>query len=210
MAVGEGKEYPDIYNLMGLCNSMLSELEAAVGYYKKALELNPAYEEARVNLLITLADLGLYDEVDAELGLMLASTKLPPDALSPPIKARLAEGYRELAALELEMGRPRQAERLINEAVELTPSFVDLLVFRGKILRRAGRLDQAEEVLERALEANPGYENGWLELGLVRFQQGDYPAARKHLEKARELSRGKSREAELYLAFLKSRAGKDE
>jgi tetratricopeptide (TPR) repeat protein len=205
MAVGEGKEYPDVYNLMGLCNSMRSDYKVAVSYYQKALELNPAYEEARLNLLITLSDLGKYKEADAELTTMLASTKITSDELSPAIKARLAEGYRELAALELEMGRIEQAERLINEAVELAPSYVDLLVFRGKILRRGGRLAEAEEVLKRAIDLNPNYQNGQLELGLVHFQQGAYETAKGHLQKARELSKGTSREAELYISFLKSR-----
>jgi len=206
MAIGEGKEYPDVYNMMGLCNSMCSDYKVAVSYYQKALELNPAYEEARLNLLITLSDLGRYKEADTELAVMLASTKkIRPDELSPAIKARLAEGYRELAALELEMGRIEQAERLINEAVELAPSYVDLLVFRGKILRRGGRLSEAEEILEKAITINPNYQNGQLELGLVHFQQGAYDTAQEHLQKARELSKGTSREAELYMSFLKSR-----
>ena len=195
-----------MYNLMGLCNSMCSDYKVAVSYYQKALELNPAYEEARLNLLITLSDLGRYKEADTELAVMLASTKkIRPDELSPAIKARLAEGYRELAALELEMGRIEQAERLINEAVELAPSYVDLLVFRGKILRRGGRLSEAEEILEKAITINPNYQNGQLELGLVHFQQGAYDTAQEHLQKARELSKGTSREAELYMSFLKSR-----
>jgi tetratricopeptide (TPR) repeat protein len=205
MAIGEGKEYPDIYNMMGLCNSMRSDYKVAVSYYQKALELNPAYEEARLNLLITLSDLGKYKEADAELTTMLASTKIRPDELSQAIKSRIAEGYRELAALELEMGRLDQAEKLINEAAELAPSYVDLLVFHGKILRRGGRLDESKEVLEKAIGINPNYQNGHLELGLVHFQQGAYDTAEEHLKEARKLSQGTSREAELYLSFLKSR-----
>lgn len=205
MAIGEGKEYPDVYNLMGLCNSMLSDYKVAVSYYQKALELNPAYEEARLNLLITLTDLGKYEEADAELTIMMVSTKIRPDELSSAIKARLAEGYRELAALDLETGRIEEAEKLINEAVELAPSYADLLVFHGKILRRGGRLSEAEDVLEKAVAINPDYHNCHLELGLVHFQQGAYDTAKEHLQKARELSEGTSREAELYLSFLETK-----
>ncbi len=208
MAIGEGKEYPDVYNLMGLCNSMLNDYKVAVSYYQKALELNPAYEEARLNLLITLSDLGKYKEADAELTIMMASTKMRPDELSPAIKARLAEGYRELAALDLESGRIEEAEKLINEAVELAPMYADLLVFHGKILRRGGRLSEAEDVLEKAVAINPGYHNCHLELGLVHFQQGAYDTAKEHLQKAREISEGTSREAELYLSFLETRTKK--
>jgi len=201
MAVGEGLTYPDVYNLIGMCHSLRGEYESAAGYYRKALELNPAYEEARLNLLITLSDLGRYDEVEGEREKLFEPLTDGPE-LQPGLASRLANSYLELARLEMQAGRSAAAERLIDAALELAPNYPDLHTFRGSLLRHTGRHREARESLERALEINPRYGRGHLELGIVLFGEGEHQAAREHLQSAKLLDEEIGRTVDLYLAYI--------
>jgi len=50
--------YADVHNKMGIICSMKGELRKAAAHFEKALELNPRYTEASLNLAVTYNDLG--------------------------------------------------------------------------------------------------------------------------------------------------------
>ncbi|MCD4732719.1 tetratricopeptide repeat protein [bacterium] len=210
MAVGEGLVYPDLYNLMGLCHSMRSEHKVAVGYFHKALELNADYEEARVNLSITLSELGQYEEAHKELVTVFKASEGSGDKTKQLHKAvigRLVDSYQELARLELEFGRLEQAQHLIEIALELAPRFTDLHTMRASILRRRELNDEARKAVSNAILINPRYDKAYLELGIIELQTGELEKAKEHFEKARELSGDdETPRVDLYLAYLKSQA----
>ncbi len=205
MAVGEGLAYPDLYNLMGLCHSMRSEHKVAVGYFRKALELNANYEEARVNLSITLGELGQYEAAHDELVTVFETTKNEPRELHKAVVGRLVDSYQELAHLELEFGRLEEAQHLIEIALELAPRFTDLHTFLASILRRRKLNDEARKAIANAILINPRYDKAYLELGIIELQLGEMDKAKEHFEKAREMSNDdENTRVDLYLAYLKS------
>ena len=59
---GHPKGYADIYNKLGIITYQKGNPEGATDYFKRALEINPRYTEASLNLTIALNDLGRYDE----------------------------------------------------------------------------------------------------------------------------------------------------
>ena len=209
MAVGEGLAYPDLYNLMGLCHSMRSEHKVAVGYFRKALEINANYEEARVNLSITLGELGQYEEAHNELVTVFETTKDEPQELHKAVVGRLVDSYQELAHLELEFGRLEEAQHLIEIALELAPRFTDLHTFLASILRRRELYDEAHKAISDAILINPRYDKAYLELGVIELQRGELDKAQEHFEKASEMSNDdENPRVDLYLAYLKSQAKK--
>ena len=58
------KDYPNealLYNISGVCNAGLGQLDAAVKSYGQALAIKPDFAEVHYNLAITLQDLGQLD-----------------------------------------------------------------------------------------------------------------------------------------------------
>lgn len=207
MAVGEGKAYADVFNLIGMCHSLRGEYESAATYYNKALELNPDYEEARLNLMITLSDLGQYDTLETEMHRLFGAVQQSDEHQLQPVQtSRLANAYLELSQLELQAGRINEAVVLVDAALELAPQFPDLHFFKGKLLRRSGHVEQARETLERALEINPRYGKGHLELGIIHFGSGELEKAGEHLRQARDLDGSTRRTVDLYLAYIERKS----
>ena len=56
-----GHRYADIHNMMGVIHHDRGRLEAARESFKRALEINPSYTEAALNLAVTYNDLGQYE-----------------------------------------------------------------------------------------------------------------------------------------------------
>jgi tetratricopeptide (TPR) repeat protein len=58
--------YANVHNMLGFIYSHRGLPEKAVEQFRRALEINPNYTEAQLNLAITLADIGVYDQALAE------------------------------------------------------------------------------------------------------------------------------------------------
>jgi len=59
------KDHPhfaDVRNKAGLCLAMMGDVEGALDYFDRALEINERYAEAHLNRAVILNDLGRYDE----------------------------------------------------------------------------------------------------------------------------------------------------
>ena len=54
--------FADIHNKMGIIYNQTNRLELAATAFEKAIEMNPGYTEASLNLAITYSDLGKYDK----------------------------------------------------------------------------------------------------------------------------------------------------
>ena len=57
--------FPDLYNMLGLIYHERGKYGLAHKAFEKALELNPNYTEASLNLSVTYNDLGKYTEAKA-------------------------------------------------------------------------------------------------------------------------------------------------
>ncbi len=70
------------------------------------------------------------------------------DPLDRLARTRVLAGY-------LALNRPKDAEKLLNEALKKNPKDLDALVQRGEILIKAGRLGQAETDLNEVVHLQP-------------------------------------------------------
>jgi Flp pilus assembly protein TadD len=55
-------DFADVQNKMGIIYNQTNRLELAVRAFEKAVELNPRYTEASLNLAVTLSDRGSYEK----------------------------------------------------------------------------------------------------------------------------------------------------
>jgi len=72
--------YANIYNMLGFIYSQRNSPDKAVEVFRQALTINPRYTEARLNLAITLADMGAYSEALREYGLAREGEEARPRA----------------------------------------------------------------------------------------------------------------------------------
>ncbi|HEY2405516.1 MAG TPA: tetratricopeptide repeat protein, partial [Polyangiaceae bacterium] len=53
--------FADVFDMLGVIAHSHGDFTQAVQYFEKAVELNPNYTEAQLNLMVTYNDLGKYD-----------------------------------------------------------------------------------------------------------------------------------------------------
>ncbi|MEO5692124.1 MAG: tetratricopeptide repeat protein [Usitatibacter sp.] len=128
-------------------------IEAAVGAYRRALELRPDYFEALANLGNLLQRLQRRAEaIEAYRGAL---------ALRPG-DVNLLTG---LGTCELLEGRPKSAIPPLEEAIRLHPDFTAALNSLGVAVGKLGDSRRAIELFRRAVMLRPDFLHAWSNLG---------------------------------------------
>lgn len=126
---------PDLYLNLGNSASEMGNKEEAIGYYKKALEINPDYYNANINLAITLLeDEGKIIEEMNSLGMSAADNKR----------------YDELR--EVRHGLYRQALPYFEKAQQLRPNDKELVESLLNLYSQLGE-DAKYESMKKKLDA---------------------------------------------------------
>ncbi len=176
--------YANIYNMLGFIYSQQNSPDKAVELFRQALSINPGYTEARLNLAITLADMGSYSEAIREYGLAKEGEQAKARTLPTHAQARLANAHAELAKAYQELGLYPEAVQEYEKALALAPHFADLHCNLARCYMEAGDGDQAQTALARALELNPAYADALIQLGLLYYQRRETSQAISAWEKA--------------------------
>jgi tetratricopeptide (TPR) repeat protein len=172
----------------------LSRPHEALGYYDRALALNPAFEQALYNKGVTLAEqreyqlaLGCYDRAIAlnpnyhqawcNRGFVLDSLGQSAAALTAYDKALSISPSNGLAlsnkgaALDT-LGRTDEALACLDLALALDPENQRALINKGTALYKSGRNDEAIACFDRALQLNPRYQKAWFNKGTLLSELG--------------------------------------
>jgi Flp pilus assembly protein TadD len=161
---------------VGLAHLALRQYPEAIASFRKALELNPYYADARNDLGTALLLSGQRDEGKNELlrafndplnprpdltarnlGRAYLDDKAFDTALtwfktSVQRNRRLSEGYLGIAATLTAQGRVEDAIAGLEEGLSNTADSTDVLVALGEAYYRAGRFAEARTRLERAVK----------------------------------------------------------
>jgi tetratricopeptide (TPR) repeat protein len=134
---------------------MLRRDDEAVTAYRKAVELQPDLNPARLNL-----------------GLVLMRQKKPAEAvaaLEPVVKSNPKEYAPVLALAEatFEAGNPAAAEPHYRTALELNPKSATAASGLGRVLAKQGRLADADPMYRKAAELDPSHKEALLELAAL-------------------------------------------
>jgi tetratricopeptide (TPR) repeat protein len=191
------RNYPDIYSMLGAVYHDRGRFGDAIRLFEKALELNPDFEETRLQLAVTLNDLGRYDKAREVLA-HLAKSGVDPDSLA---KHRLANKHAELGDKYMEVNQFDRARAEYKRALALRPNFLDIRRKLAMALRRLGRFEESKNELIRILEENPHYQAAQVDLGLVLHLMGDNQGARREWEAVVRIEPNNT-EAKTFLAAL--------
>jgi len=169
-----------IYNMIGLCHLRTNDFAAAIGSFNLALEIIPAFTDARnnrgatylalqqyqlaeVDFIAVLSDslyphhwevffnLGLANQGQGQLGAAEANFRRAINAPSPVYRA-----YSRLADIKQQQGMTDQAIDLLEEATLKFPDRLEAPLALGRLLTTLGRNDEAKEYLERVMRSYPG------------------------------------------------------
>jgi tetratricopeptide (TPR) repeat protein len=155
-------------------NQWLAEgkVQQAVDTYRKALQLNPNYAQARYNLSLALDKLGEFSEEQEQLE---EAVKLDP---------KLGSAHDQLGLLALRIGKLDKAEQEFKSALLINPQDAEALDSLGVIYSLKGNEAQATAMFQRSIESDPKYAKAYLDLGMTLAQHGQYAEAERQFQTA--------------------------
>jgi TolA-binding protein len=112
----------------------------------------------------------------------------PPPPQPSPAESNELQHLRRLAERHMAEGRHALAAARLEDALNIAPDDVDLLVAHGGVLYRTGRHAEAKERFQSTLKTRPDHPGAIEGLALVAVTQRRYPEARAHLRHLLDLN----------------------
>jgi tetratricopeptide (TPR) repeat protein len=159
--------YANVYNMLGVIASQRGTAERAVELFRRALAVNPTYREARLNLAITLAEMGAYQEAVREAEEVGGPAASPAGRPEAGVLAALANAHADLAAKYHALRMYADAVQECDKALRLRPDFPDIHHRRALSCLELGDVAGAGAALARALELNPNYVEAHVRFGVL-------------------------------------------
>lgn len=180
----------------GMIYDRLNRAEDAIASLKKAVELNPQYENARFQLALILEGRGRFEEARAEYETLLA---LEPEAKTAErVHSRLSDLDRLASLYEhTRLARQRFEEKKYDAVIDETTTLITLdptnylaYLIRGLSFSELKRPLDAIEAIRRALELHPKAMQARFALGKIYFDEGRFEEAREQFERVRQEGEG--------------------
>ena len=193
--------FADVHNKLGIIFHIKGNLNQAVLYFKKALELNPNYTEASLNLTITYNEMGEFKKAQEVFSFAAQIAHPTPTAVDPFISGKLANEHYKLGNIYLDLGMNDEAVDEYKKAIKLYPKLPDVHTKLGVALRNKGLVEDAIAHFTKAKEINPHYGPAWIQLGLSYYMKGLLGLAFEEWSQALKQNPD-LKEAEAYLRLL--------
>jgi len=177
-AVRRQPTFPDLHNQLGLALSMAGEPLRAESHLARAVELNPNYAEAHLNLAILLFERNAYNAARDHLREFDRIVRGNAPGFPDPALDDLARRHAELAERYRLYGLLQEAEEQLVAAVRLRPAYGDLRLRLVRVLFERAKLDAAAEQVEMLLRQRPDYQDAQLLRGHIELARGNPAGAR--------------------------------
>ncbi len=194
--------YADVYNMLAVILHERGDFLGAEQHFERAVEINPNYTEALLNLAVTYNDLGKYEaarKVYARIRRDDGQTGLR----DPFIRGKIANMHADLSQAYADAGCTTEAIDQLKRAVELCPAYADLQTRLGSLYRDSDNFALARQHYEAACAANPKYTAARVLLGVTLLSLGDIDQASVEWQKALEID-PENRNAKMYLRMVES------
>ncbi len=201
--VDKTDRFADVFNMLGVIAHSKGDFARAEEHFEKAIQLNPNYTEAQLNLMVTYNDLGKYDAA-REIYSNIRSRDAGDRKADPFAKGKIANMHAEISQAYQDAGMTIQAIDELEKAVGLCPGFADLRTKLGILLRDSGDALRAREQFEAAKEANPKYLQARLALGVLLLGAGDRDEATNEFNAVLEVD-PENKSAQMYLRIAAAR-----
>jgi tetratricopeptide (TPR) repeat protein len=197
----------DVHDMLGVIAHGSSRYVDAEQHFERALQLNPNYTEAALNLAVTYNDRGKFAEAREIYTRIKQRPTGDTTALDPFARGKIANMHADLAQAYTDANLTREAITEYEKAVLLCPDFADLRTRLATLLRQAGELSRAREHYEAAISTKPRYVQARVLLGVTFLAEGDLDRAEAAWNGALEVD-PESVSAKMYLRMLKAQRTK--
>jgi tetratricopeptide (TPR) repeat protein len=201
--IASGQRYPDIYNMMGVIHHDSGRLDAARESFARALDINPTYTEAALNLAVTLNDLGEYDKAQQVYRGAVHRDARGRQEVDPFAKGKIANLHAEVAHAYLEVHMHNEAIAEFRSAIRLCPQFADIRLQLAEVYRELGDMTAARYELEESIRSRPDYGPARVALGVLMLVSGQRQEAIKVWQEALRRN-GDNKAAEMYLRIAQN------
>ena len=200
--VDQTERFADVHNMLGVSAHERRDYYEAERCFSKALEINPNYTEAALNLAVTYNDLGKYDL--ARQVHERATVGKPGDAAGPDpfVKGKIANMHAEVGQAYIDAGLIHDAIPELEKAVSLCPTFADLRHRLGMLYKETGDASRARVQFEAAKQANPRFANARVALAVMMIASDEKKQAEVELQEVLALD-PEHKTAQMYLRMLK-------
>ncbi|HEY9070533.1 MAG TPA: cyclic nucleotide-binding domain-containing protein [Candidatus Ozemobacteraceae bacterium] len=174
--ISSNPDFPDLHNDCGKLLFQFHQYEEAIQQFRKALELNPQYAEARLYMAMCM---GENNEIEAAirelmnikpksvrvyylLGIYFNSAGQFYESMQAlSVVENLQSNYfdvaERLATLREYFDKLNSLLNMHQELLDAHPNYPDLHLKMGNLLMMVGRYKEAEQNFKEALKLNPGY-----------------------------------------------------
>jgi tetratricopeptide (TPR) repeat protein len=172
-----------------------NDLKRAIELYDAAIKLSPEFPEAEFQRALAL--LATNHSAEAIEGFNRAVN----------LRAEWPVAYANFGrALAVSSKNDREAERILNRAVELDPKDIHSLDLLAELHKRARDFSGAIKLIEKATASDRADSEIWSHRALIEFDSGDSTAALKSIGQALKLNPSDTN-ARRYRADLRLRLG---
>lgn len=201
MVLEEEDRFADVHDMLGVIAHSRGNFLVAERHFERALEINPAYTEAALNLAVTYNDRGKYEKARDIYSKIKVGPTGTAQGLDPFARGKLANMHADLGQAYQDAGLAREAIAEYEKATALCPDFADLQTRLAALLRETNDLPGARARYETAVQAKPNYVPARLQLGVVMLTLGEPQLAEEHWRHVVSLEPDNS-QAKMYLRML--------
>ncbi|GAC1351713.1 MAG: hypothetical protein NVSMB1_07410 [Polyangiales bacterium] len=196
------ESFADVHNMLGVAAHERRDYKEAESRFRRALEINPNYTEASLNLAVTYNDLGKYD-LARQVHERATVGKRPDDGgLDPFVKGKIANMHAEVGQAYVDAGLVRDAVPEFEKAVSLCPTFADLRCRLGTLYKELGDSARARVQFEAAKAANLRFAAARVALAVLMIASGEKKQAEQELEEVLGFD-PEHKTAQMYLRMLR-------
>lgn len=168
-AIALNPKYHLAWNARGLALVMKSDWEAAVLSFKKCLEVNSSFSEARNNLGSVYESQGLASLAEEEYKKTLADETYPNKELP----------YYNLSRMSYTLNKYDDALSYIQKSLQASPRFAMAHNLKGMIFEKMQLMPDALASYEHAAKIVPDDMNFQFNLAVAKYNSGDLEGAKE-------------------------------
>lgn len=167
---GTPNQRAEVWHMIAVMFYDRGKFSKAIKFFKRALEISPAFTDASVGLSIILNDLGRYEEgrkvfLDAQAA--LAKKNVSEDDI---LKERLASKHDELGEMYLKHRQYEEALEQFKLALAIAPRKVELRLKVIDAMIGLGDLGRAFREIRSIVQENPGHAKARIKFGIMLYQ----------------------------------------
>jgi tetratricopeptide (TPR) repeat protein len=198
-----GVKYADVFNMLGVISHIQGKFASAIEYFHKALEINPRYTEATLNLTVLYNDLGQYSDAKKLYFSLKNKASKSSAQIEPVLRGKLSNMHADIGDVYRSIGLYSNAIDEYIHALSLNPGYSDIRTKLGQALRESGDKEESLKELSKVLKQNPTYVPALLQIGITHYSLNNLNEAKAAWNKATALN-SNSNLANMYIRLCDS------